>query len=60
MFIDDVTSAGVPENAKRTTRSLNEMEIKKKVSYGLKKTNYMILETGEEADEIMEEKVKAG
>ena len=60
VFVDDVMSAGVPENARRTIRSLNEMEIKKKVRYGLKKTNYMVIDTGKEADEVIDEKVKAG
>ena len=60
VFVDDVMSASVPENARRTIRSLNEMEIRRTIRYGLKKTNFMILDTGKEVDEQIDEKVKAG
>ena len=36
------------------------METKKKFTFGLKKTNYMVLNTGKEVEEEINEKVKGG
>ena len=36
------------------------MEIEKKMIYGLKKTKYMVINTGKEPEEVIEERVKEG
>ena len=60
MFVDDVMSAGSAEDARKCIKNLREMERKKKFSFGLKKTNYMVVNTGREPAEKIEERVKAG
>ena len=60
IFVDDVMSAGNAEMARKCIRNLREMEKLKKFTFGLKKTNYMVIETGKEAKELIEESVKEG
>ena len=60
VFVDDVMSAGDAEDARCCIRNLREMETKKKFTFGLKKTNYMVLNTGKEVEEEINEKVKGG
>ena len=60
VFVDDVMSAGSAEDARRCIRSLGEMERKKKFTFGLKKTNYMVVDTGREAAEEIDEEVRSG
>ena len=36
------------------------MEIEKKVIHGLKKTKYLVINTGNEPEEVIEERVKEG
>ena len=60
IFVDDVMSAGTAEVARKCIRNLREMEKLKKFTFGLKKTNYMVIETGKEPKESIEEDVKEG
>ena len=60
VFVDDVMSAGSPEDIRKGIRSCRKMEQLKKVTYGLKKTKYMILNTGREEDEEITEEVNKG
>ena len=60
VFVDDVMSAGTAEEIRKAIRNFAEMEKLKKVTYGLKKTKYMIMNTGKELDEEIAEKVKGG
>ena len=60
IFVDDVMSAGNPGEARKTIRNCREMEELKKVTYGLKKTQYMVMNTGKEKEEIIEEEVGLG
>ena len=41
-------------------RTVEEWRLKKKMVYGLKKTKYMVINTGKEPEEVIEEKVKEG
>ena len=59
VFIDDIGTAGKAEHIKKGINNCKRMEKKKKISFGLKKTNYMIVKTGRE-DEEVNERVKAG
>ena len=60
VFVDDVMSAGTAEDARKCIRNLQVMEVLKKFTYGLKKTNFMVIDTGKEQTEIIDEKVKEG
>ena len=60
VFVDDVMSAGLVDDARKCIRNLHEMEKLKKFTYGLKKTNFMVLETGKDEKQTIEEGVKEG
>ena len=60
VFVDDVMSAGSPEDTRKAIRNCREMEKMKKFTYGLKKTKYMVVNTGREKEEEINEEVKAG
>ena len=60
VFVDDVMSAGTAEDIRKAIRNFAEMEKLKKVTYGLKKTKYIIMNTGREMDEKVTECVKGG
>jgi hypothetical protein len=60
IFVDDVMSAGNAEEIRKAIRNFKEMEELKKFTYGLKKTKYMIMNTGKEKEEMIEEEVNLG
>ena len=60
VFVDDVMSAGTAEDIERCIRNLNVMEKKKKFTYGLKKTKYMVVNSGREDKQKIMEAVKLG
>lgn len=60
IFVDDVMTAGNAEESRVAIRSCKMMEQQKKFTYGLKKTKYMILNTGKEKEESIDEEVKEG
>ena len=60
VFVDDVMSAGSAEDARKCVRNLQVMEVMKKFTYGLKKTKFMVINSGKEEKEIIEESVKEG
>ena len=60
VFVDDVMSAGDAEDVRKGIRNCRAMEKLKKTTYGLKKTKYMVMNTGREKEEIIEESVKEG
>ena len=60
VFMDDVMGAGSHEHVSRTIRNCREMEIKRKFTYGLKKSKYMTIKTGPEVDKAITDKVEAG
>ena len=60
VFVDDVMSAGTAEDIRKAIRNFAEMEKIKKFTYGLKKTKYMVMKTGREKEESIEERVKEG
>ena len=60
VFVDDVMAAGTVEEIRKAIRNFRAMESLKKFTYGLKKTNYMIMKTGREKDEEVLEAVKQG
>ena len=60
IFVDDVMSAGGADDVRRAIRNMAEMEARKKFTYGLKKTNYMVINTARGKAEIIDEKVRGG
>ena len=60
VFVDDVMSAGTAADVERCIRNLHEMEKQKKFTYGLKKTKYMVINSGREEKQKIVEAVKAG
>ena len=60
VFVDDVMSVGTAEDARKCIRNLHVMEILKKFTYGLKKTKFMVINSGKEGTEEIHEQVKEG
>ena len=60
VFVDDVMSAGNADDVRKAIRNCRTMEKLKKTTYGLKKTKYMVMNTGKEKEEIIDEQVKEG
>ena len=59
VFMDDIATAGKAEHIRKGINNRARREKEKKISFGLKKTKYMIVKTGREEEEI-NETVKAG
>ena len=57
VFMDDIATAGKAEHIRKGIKNCARMEKEKKISFGLKKTKYMIVKTGREE---INETVKAG
>ena len=60
VFVDDVMSAGSADDGRKAIRNFKELEDLKKVTYGLKKTKYMVTNTGREEEEVITEEVGLG
>ena len=58
VFMDDIVALGTADNIKKGIQNCRRMEIEKKMIYGLKKTKYMVINTGKEPEEVIEERVK--
>ena len=59
VFMDDIATAGKAEHIRKGINNCARMKKEKKISFGLKKTKYMIVKTGRQEEEI-NETVKAG
>ena len=60
VFIDDIVTADKAEHIRKSIKNCAKMEKEKKISFGLKKTKYMIVKTGTEKEKEINETVKAG
>ena len=60
VFMDDIAAVGTADNIRKGIQNCRRMEIEKKMIYGLKKTKYMVINTGKEPEEVIEERVKEG
>ena len=60
VFMDDIATAGKAEHIRKGIKNCARMEREKKISFGLKKTKYMIVKTGREEEEEINETAKAG
>ena len=59
VFMDDIATAGKAEHIRKGINNCARMEKEKKISFGLKKTKYMIVKTGRE-EKKLNETVQAG
>ena len=59
IFMDDIAAVGTADNVRKGIQNCR-MEIEKKMIYRLKETKFMIINTGKEPEEVVEEKVKEG
>ena len=59
VFMDDIATAGKAEHIRKGIKNCARMEKEKKISFGLKKTKYMIVKTGRE-EKKLNETVQAG
>ena len=57
--MDDIAAVGTADNFRKGIQNCRRMEIEKKMIYELKKTKYMVINTGKEPEEIIE-RVKEG
>ena len=57
--MDDTAAAGGIAETRKGMRNFAKMEKEKKMRYGLKTTKYMMVKTGKEREEIVQEKVKS-
>ena len=60
VFMDDIVAVGTADNIMKGMQNCRRMEIEKKMIYGLKKTKYMVINTGKGPEEVIEERVKKG
>ena len=58
--MDHITAAGKADDIRKGIQNCRRMEIEKKMIYRLKKTKYMVINTGKEPEEVIEERVKEG
>ena len=59
VFMDDISTAGKAEHVGQGVNNSARMEKENKISFGLKKTKYMIVKTGWEQEQDINETVKA-
>ena len=59
VFMDNKATTGKAENIRKVINNFSRMKKEKKISFSLKKTKNMIVQTGREEEEI-HETVKAG
>ena len=60
VHVDDVSTGGDPEDVVETARKLRWMESQKKFSFGLKKTKWMVVNTGREKVKEIDTSVNKG
>ena len=59
-FMDHIAAVGTADNIRKEIQNFRRVEIEKKIIYGLKKTKYIVINTGKEPKEVIEERVKEG
>ena len=60
VFMDDIAAVSKAEDIRKGIQNCRRMEIEKNMIYGLKKTKYMVINTGKDPKEVIEERVKEG
>ena len=60
VFMDDIEAVGIADNIRKGIQNCRRMGIEKKMIYVLKKTKHIVINTGKEPEEVIEERVKEG
>ena len=60
IFMDDIAAVEKAVDTRKGIQNCRWMKIEKKVIHGLKKTKYLVINTGNEPEEVIEERVKEG
>ena len=60
VLLGGILAVGTADNIKKGIQNCGRMEIESKIIYELKKTKYMVINTGNEPEEAIEEIVKVG
>ena len=60
VFMDDIAAVGTADNMRKGIQNCRRLEIEKKMISGLNKTKYMVINTGKEPEEAIEERLKEG
>ena len=60
VFMDDIAAVSKAKDIRKGIQNCRRMEIEKNMIYGLKKTKYMVINTGKDPKEVIEERVKEG
>ena len=60
IYVDDISVAGGPEEAKKGIRKCARMEVENKIKYSLSKTKYMVVRTGKKKEGDISEQVNVG
>ena len=58
--MNDIAAVGTADNIRKGMQNCRRMEIQKKMICELKKSKYMVINTGKEPEEVTEESVKEG
>ena len=60
VLVDLIAVVKAADNIRKAIQNYGRMEIEKKIIYGLNKTKNMVIKTGKEQQEVIEERVKEG
>ena len=60
IFMDDIAAVGTADNFRKGIQNCRRMEIEKKMIYELKKTKYMVINTGKKPEEVIQEMIVEG
>ena len=60
VFMDDIAAVGTADDIRKGLQNCRRMENEKNMIYGLKKTKCMVINTGKEPEEVIEERAKEG
>ena len=59
-YVDDILGGDKAEAVRKTIRKMRQLETEKKYTFGIDKTKYMVINTGREAEEMIEEEIERG
>ena len=60
VFLGGILAVGTADNIRKGIQNCGRMEIERKIIYELRQTKYMVINTGNEPEEAIEEIVKVG
>ena len=60
VFMDNIAAVGTADNIRKGIQNCRRMEIEKKMIYELKKTKYMVINTGKKPEEVIQEIIIEG